>query len=136
VADLVVEMEPVLGIPADLEIRGPVEFGIDDEVSDDCTAVLREALTNVARHAQATKVRVSLSVDSSSLTLEVTDNGRGIGPAQRRSGLANLRARAEGREGTMLLAPGDGGGTRLSWTIPLGSGPETRQETAASTDAG
>jgi two-component system, NarL family, sensor histidine kinase DevS len=136
VADLVVEMEPVLGFPADLEIRGPVEFGIDDEVSDDCIAVLREGLTNVARHAEATKVRVALSVESSTLTLEVTDNGRGIGPAQRRSGLANLRARAEGREGTMLLAPGDGGGTRLSWAIPLGAGPGARQETVASADAG
>lgn len=134
VADLVVEMEPVLGFAADLQIHGPVEFGVDDEVSDDCIAVLREALTNVARHAQASRVQVSLSVESSTLTLEVTDNGRGIGTAQRRSGLANLRARAEGRQGGMILEPGDRGGTRLSWTIPLGG--EARHGTVASSEGG
>ncbi|MFN2561479.1 MAG: GAF domain-containing sensor histidine kinase [Jatrophihabitans sp.] len=135
VSDLVVEMEPVLGFAADLEVRGPVEFGIDDEVSDDCIAVLREALTNVARHAHASKVQVTLAVESSTLTLEVTDNGRGIGTGRRRSGLANLRARAEGRQGSMTLEPGDGGGTRLSWTIPLGGpGSEAPHLTAASSE--
>ncbi len=50
--ELVQAMEPVLGFPAQFEIHGPVEFGVDDEVGDDCVAVLREALTNVARHAE------------------------------------------------------------------------------------
>jgi signal transduction histidine kinase len=139
VADLVQEMEPVLGFAALLDIRGPVEFGVDDEVGDDCIAVLREALTNVARHAEATSVQVSLSVDGSMLTLEVTDDGRGIGRAERRSGLANLRARAERRQGAMSVVSGDRGGTRLTWSIPIGApdrAPTTSQRAAASSEGG
>ena len=138
--ELVQVMEPVLGFPAQFEIHGPVEFGVDDEVGDDCVAVLREALTNVARHAEATRVRVFLSVDSSCLTLEVSDDGVGVGESARRSGLANLRARAEARQGTMTLAPGDGRGTRLTWSIPIGAPaglpPVTRQDAAASSTGG
>jgi signal transduction histidine kinase len=119
ISRLVDGMEPVLGFPADLEIRGPVDFGVDDEVADDCVAVLREALTNVARHANASRVDVSVSVRSSVLKLQVADDGRGIGGVSRRSGLANLRARAEGRRGTLTLATGRSRGTRLTWRIPL-----------------
>jgi signal transduction histidine kinase len=127
----------VLGFAADLDIRGPLEFGVDDEVSDDCIAVLREALTNVARHAQANRAHVSLCVESSSLTLKVVDDGRGMGEAERRSGLANLRARAEARHGSMALEPGDGAGTRLTWTIPLGgAAPAGSQRATASSDGG
>jgi signal transduction histidine kinase len=115
-------MTPVLGFRAELEVCGPVDFGVDDDLNDDCIAVLREALTNAAKHAHATRVAVTITVSADTLTLEVTDDGGGIGGVTRRSGLANLRTRAERRRGRLIVASGPSRGTRLSWTVPIGGG--------------
>lgn len=122
-AHLVEDMTAVLGFRAELDVRGPVDFGVEDDVTDDCIAVLREALTNVAKHAAATRVDVAISVNASELALEVCDDGRGIGAVSRRSGLANLRARAERRHGRLIVASGASRGTRLTWTVPIGAAP-------------
>jgi signal transduction histidine kinase len=81
-------------------------------------AVLREALTNIARHAGARTAQIDLSAHDE-LTLVVVDDGVGIGPTTRRSGLANLRARAERHRGTLTVLPHDPAGTRLSWSAPI-----------------
>ena len=120
-ARLVEDMTVVLGFRAELEVRGPVDFGVEDDVTDDCIAVLREALTNAAKHAAATRVDVTISASASELTLEVTDDGCGIGAVSRRSGLANLRTRAERRHGRLIVASGASRGTRLTWTVPIGA---------------
>ena len=85
--------------------------------------MLREALSNVARHAQATAVDASVSVaDLRHLTVTVTDDGAGLAAAQRTSGLANIRSRADQLGGSCIitspLAP-DGQGTRVYWAVPL-----------------
>jgi signal transduction histidine kinase len=80
--------------------------------------VLREALTNVARHAGAGTAEVSVTTTAGGLTLEVSDDGRGIGDVTRSSGLANMRRRAENHGGTFRTTPGDPSGTRLSWSVP------------------
>jgi signal transduction histidine kinase len=120
-ARLVEDMAPVLGFRAELDVRGPVDFGVEDDLTDDCIAVLREALTNAAKHAQASRVAVTITVSAAELTLEVADDGRGIGAVSRRSGLANLRTRAERRSGRLIVASGTPRGTRLDWTVPLGN---------------
>ena len=102
------EIEPVLGFRPSLELSGAVDFGMSEEVVHDCIAVLREALTNVARHAQATEASVVVSVDRAAIVVDVRDNGRGLGRSTRRSGLANLRARAERRGGTLTVEFGPG----------------------------
>ena len=61
---------------------GPVDTAVDDRVADELLAVLREALSNVARHAAATETRIELRVDDRVLELSVTDDG--IGPAHGR----------------------------------------------------
>jgi two-component system sensor histidine kinase DevS len=53
------------------------------------------------------------------LVLVVQDNGSGIGDTTRRSGLANLEQRARGPGGQLVLGPGESGGTRLRWYVPL-----------------
>ena len=116
---LVAELTPVLGFAPELQLRGPVDFGLDEDVTDDCVAVLREALSNVARHARATRATIVIAVTDETLTLEVLDDGGGIRDVARRSGLANLRTRAERRGGTLTLTSAPGAGTHLVWAIPL-----------------
>ena len=91
---------------------------LPDDVAEDLLAVLREALTNIARHAHAHTAEVDLTADAEWLTLDIRDDGIGLGATTRRSGLANLRRRAEHHGGTLTLAPRDPTGTWLSWSIP------------------
>lgn len=106
--------------PGDVDVRfsGLVD-ALPEAVADDLIAVLREALTNAARHAAATAVEVGLTAGGRQVTLDVSDNGVGIGEATRRSGLDNIRHRAE-RHGGGLTVDSEGDGTHLVWTVPLG----------------
>ncbi len=117
--ELVDELTPALGFRPALEFTGPVDFSVDPDVVADCAAVLREAITNIARHAEATDAAIEVSVTSDDIRLRVADNGRGLGSATRRSGIANLRARAEDRGGFMQVRTAPGEGTSLLWCIPL-----------------
>lgn len=83
-------------------------------------AVLRETLSNAARHAHATAVEVTAETDGSRLRLRVADNGSGIDPAvTRRSGLDNLSRRAADLGGSFTLTPNQPTGTLAEWTVPL-----------------
>jgi PAS domain S-box-containing protein len=108
-----------LGFAPAVEFDGPVDAALPDATAAHLLAALREALSNVARHAHASAVRVAVHAGDE-LLLEVTDNGRGIDPAvTRSSGLTNLRRRAEKLGGTFEAAGRPEGGTRLRWRIPL-----------------
>lgn len=95
------------------------------EVAEQALAALREALSNIARHAEASQADVSVDTDSEGfLTVRVTDNGTGIPSGGRRSGLRNLASRAEKLGGELRLEAADAGatrpGTRLKWRVPRG----------------
>ncbi|MEY2404378.1 MAG: hypothetical protein QOD38_1929 [Acidimicrobiaceae bacterium] len=98
---------------------GPVDNGVSDEVAAELLATLREALSNVARHAQATRVDVELVV-TDQVMLRVIDDGTGppASTAQRGHGLKNMEARAAAHEGAFELRAGPGGGTVLEWRVP------------------
>jgi signal transduction histidine kinase len=85
--------------------------------------VLQETLTNVIRHAQATRVQVTLRSERGQLLLEVRDNGRGITPAElanRQSlGLLGMRERVESVRGHMDIRGVPGQGTSVRITVPL-----------------
>jgi len=119
VLDVVAEVTESLGFAPEVRFTGPIDTMAAEDVVDDVVAVLRESLTNVARHAQASHVDVELAVTTTQLILDVADNGSGIGQTARRSGLANLHNRAEQRGGSLTVTAPDGKGTRLRWTIPL-----------------
>jgi signal transduction histidine kinase len=95
--------------------------------------ILQESLTNVARHAKATRVEVRLGRDDDSLVLEVEDNGRGISAADAESrhsfGLMGMRERVHVLGGQLDISGVDGEGTRVRARLPaLGSPPaEPRQ---------
>ncbi|MGH3404391.1 MAG: GAF domain-containing protein [Streptosporangiaceae bacterium] len=117
------EMTSLLGFAPSLRLGAGVGSGIGPEVAEQVLAALREALSNAARHAQASQVEVTVDVDPAGLlTVQVTDNGTGIPPEGRRSGLGNLARRAEKLGGELRLSPADPGapapGTRLEWCIP------------------
>ena len=107
-----------------LQFEGPIDTLVDDELGDDVLAVLREALANVARHADAGRVDVSVSVDpTGALLVVVRDDGRGVKDgASGGRGLANLIARAEQRGGTCRLERLPAGGSVLAWRVLLGAG--------------
>ncbi|MGS2587000.1 sensor histidine kinase [Streptomyces hebeiensis] len=112
---------PLGFIPA-LRMEGLIDTDVPPDVAENVLAVLQEALSNVARHARASAARVSLTDRSGRLTLTVSDNGTGIPPDSRRSGLDNLARRAESLGGTLTTEVPEGGGTRVVWTVPLHRG--------------
>jgi signal transduction histidine kinase len=113
------EQAAQLGFEPTLRFSGPVDSLVPPELADELAAVLREALSNVARHAHASSVAVALDVSSSQLCLSVTDDGVGLGTTTRRSGLANLTERATRRGGTLTVTSGPDEGTQLQWQIAL-----------------
>ncbi|MGI3784809.1 MAG: GAF domain-containing protein [Janthinobacterium lividum] len=116
---LVAQLEGVLGLEPELYFSGPLDTLVDERLVDDVEAVLREALTNVAKHAQARTATVVVSVTEGRLLVQVLDDGIGIEQGAAHSGLANLRTRAEQRGGDLDVDNRDEGGLRLAWTIPL-----------------
>jgi signal transduction histidine kinase len=100
---------------------GPIDTGVDERMAEHLLAVVREGLSNVARHAHASSVEVRISAREDALTLAIEDDGRGPDEGVTGGrGLANMRSRAEELGGAVTLerAP-DGTGARLSWTVPL-----------------
>jgi len=110
------EHTPQLGYSPHVQFSGLFESAIREELSDDIVAVAREALSNCARHADATTVTVSLDAVGDLLTLGIADNGRGLGQPHRLSGLSNMRERAQRHHGTCNVTALDSGGTRLTWS--------------------
>jgi signal transduction histidine kinase len=86
--------------------------------------ILQEALTNVARHAQATRVDISLQEDDGSLLLDVRDNGQGITENelsnQKSFGIVGMRERALAFDGKVNVEKAIDGGTRVLARIPVG----------------
>jgi signal transduction histidine kinase len=118
ILDLVDDTAERAGLQANVSFDGTVDAGVDAEVAGDVLAVLREALSNVVRHADASAVDVRLDVRDG-IELTVADDGRGIDPnPARRSGLANLERRAEARGGDFAVDPRLSGGTLLRWSVP------------------
>jgi signal transduction histidine kinase len=107
-----------LGFAPAVKLDGLLDTVVDDATAEHLVAVLHEALSNVARHAHATRVDVSV-VAADDLLLCVTDDGVGVPETGRRSGLANMAARAKSLGGEFGVRPGDGRGTVLEWRVPL-----------------
>jgi signal transduction histidine kinase len=119
------EETPVLGFSPDIRFTGPLDLGVGSELADDVVAVVREALSNVGRHAAASSVAVEVSLVQGMVTVDVCDDGRGIGNPTRSSGLTNLRRRAEAHHGGFHLTRSPQGGARLRWTARAESGSDS-----------
>ncbi len=111
------DVVPALGFQPSLRFEGPLEHAADDDIVKDLLAVLREALTNVARHAQASSGEVDVAAAAGELALRIQDDGIGI-TGTRTSGLANMRRRAERHGGTFTVSRREPAGTALTWRVP------------------
>lgn len=107
-----------LGFAPRARFEGPIDVAVPEAVAEHVLAVAREALSNVARHAHASTVALEVSAGDELLVV-VEDNGLGLGVSTRRSGLDNLRQRAETLGGELRIDSETGGGTRLEWRVPL-----------------
>lgn len=126
------EFQNRTGIRCDVEadVHEPLA---DQELSTTFFRIFQETLTNVIRHAGATRVRVDLKEAEGRITLDVTDNGRGITAAEisntKSMGLLGMRERAALLGGAMKIGRVRGGpGTRVSVSIPLTRGAEPAPE--------
>ncbi len=122
---LVDEMTSMLGFAPSLRLGAGLRTLGSGELAEQALVVLREALSNVARHADASSADVTMDVDKDGfLSVVVTDNGRGLPKDGRRSGLRNLTERAAEFGGDLRLSPVEPGasrpGTRLEWRVPAG----------------
>jgi signal transduction histidine kinase len=125
VVSLVEEMTGMLGFAPSLRLGAGLRARISPEVTEQALAALREALSNVARHAQASRVDVTVDVEPAGiLAVQVTDDGTGLPPDGKRSGLRNLASRATKLGGELRLSPVDPAaaapGTRLEWRVSVG----------------
>jgi signal transduction histidine kinase len=128
IVGLVEEMTAVLGFAPSLRLGAGLRTLNSEELTEQALAVLREALSNMARHAGASQADVTVDVDQDGfLTVIVTDDGTGIPAGGRRSGLRNLADRAAKLGGELRLGPAGGAaprpGTRLEWRVPTGTVP-------------
>lgn len=111
-----------LGFEPRLNLDGPLDSAVPTAVHADLLAVLGEALTNVARHARASRADVVVAVDPSvrQVSLVVTDDGLGPSPDDKPGhGIVNMAARARRLGGHCRLEPHHGGGARLTWSVPF-----------------
>ncbi len=116
--------EFLMNKPIDAETDLSQEAGrwLAPVAANDLFHIAQEALSNVARHANATRVKVTLAQVGDRVVLEVADNGRGFDPAQRPAagshGLANMEERARAIRGELTVTSDPGKGSRVRVSIP------------------
>ncbi len=115
-------LRPVVGFKIQTCFEGAVDAVICERVAEHLLPTLREAVTNVERHADATRADVTLSVGDGLCRLRVVDDGRGmagVDDCRGGHGLANMRRRAEKLHGQLSVDNPANGGTALVWQVPL-----------------
>ncbi len=115
------EMASLLGFPPRMRLDGPIDTAVGSDLLEQVVPVLRESLTNVAKHAHASSVVVRVEVIAGWIELEVVDNGVGLPEDLRANGMGvgNIQERAELLGGEATLASVAGGGVRVLWRVPL-----------------
>ncbi len=121
VLELCRDASGALGFEPRVTFDGPIDTAVDEALAEDLVATLQESLSNVAKHAKATSVRVLLQADGDTVTLQVTDDGAGpsADPSPAGRGLLNMAGRAERHRGSFMFAAAEDGGTVATWQVPL-----------------
>ena len=116
-----VEAARTLGFEPAVHFDGPVDAAVGDGIAHHLLAVQREALSNVAKHALARTVDLTLETHGGTVSLTIEDDGVGLGDHDGRGdGLANMDTRARELGGEFSIANRPGGGTVFRWSVPSG----------------
>lgn len=119
--DVVRSYDEHLAAPATLTLSGELN-AVPDHIVDQLVPTLREALSNVAQHANAREVRIVVGIVADRVQLEVRDDGGGLQQAtesRQGRGLRNLAERAQGLGGELVVTDNGGRGTAVIWGAPL-----------------
>lgn len=116
--DVAAEASAGSGLSPSVRMSGAVDTVVPAAIAEHAEAVVREGVSNVVRHARASAITVTAEAGDE-LIIEVVDNGAGIPDKAARSGLANLERRAAACDGSFTIVAQQGGGTRLTWRVPL-----------------
>jgi PAS domain S-box-containing protein len=121
--ELVDSLAMSLGFEPAVTLIGPLDTHLPISTAAHVLPTVREGLSNIARHAQATRAELLVSLQGDELRIEVRDDGIGM-PAdpERSSGLRNLARRANELGGALHVHPGPRGGTVLEWVVPASAG--------------
>jgi signal transduction histidine kinase len=119
IVGLIDEYSELLGFTPAVRLEGLIDTRISAGIAENLLAVLREALSNTARHAKASRADVIVAVDDAGVTVTVADDGVGLPEGGRRSGLSNLEARAAGLGGEFTAMTAPEGGAEFIWRVPL-----------------
>jgi signal transduction histidine kinase len=128
-ANLVQDLRLDTMLEVDLEVQGQRCCWLPPEQVSHITQIAREALSNIAQHAEASHVNVLLSYEGTNTQLTISDNGRGMAPnlstrdhltgvAHDGHGIDNMHARAQALSGTLALQNEPGQGLKLVLTVP------------------
>ncbi|MDJ0320903.1 GAF domain-containing sensor histidine kinase [Pseudarthrobacter sp. PS3-L1] len=102
-----------------IQFSGPIDTAVDSITSREGKAVIREALANILRHADASSLSVEVMVRATEVEFRITDDGCGFAAISHRSGLANMRRRTENFGGTFSIESTLGAGTCVAAILPL-----------------
>lgn len=121
VLELCAEAARSLAFEPEVRFSGPIDQQVSQRVAGELLATLREALSNVARHARAGSTEVEIAVAGGHVHLRILDDGIGVDAAAHRSGsgLPNMAARAEALGGSFTFATRPEGGTEVLWRVPI-----------------
>lgn len=115
--DKVIDQLAIPALHTTVQYTGPLSV-VDTVLANHAEAVLREAVSNAVRHANATSLAINVSVEDD-VRVEVVDDGVGISGDITESGLRNLRQRADDAGGEFTVENMPTGGTLLQWSAPL-----------------
>ncbi len=130
------------GLEVEIDLAGFEDFGVEQPVSEPLFRIAQEALTNVAKHAGATRVLIEAQLAAGTVTLTVTDNGRGLADAKHAEGLglSIMRYRARALGGRVEIGSPPAGGTMVRLTCPVGTiddrGPRLQDASAVAAGMG
>lgn len=113
------EATRVLGFEPTVRFEGPIDSVLSDRIREHLLATLREALSNVTKHAHASRVVIDLAADGRVVCLSIQDNGIGMDDPGAGNGVRNMQERAAAIGGECVISAAPGGGTQVEWRIPL-----------------
>jgi signal transduction histidine kinase len=117
--DAVAELTDDAPVHPTVSMSGPIDT-LPTQLAEHVEAVVREAVSNAVRHAEASTLSVSVAVKDDVIRVVVLDDGRGLPADVSPSGLGNLGDRAEASGGSFSLGTGPEGGLKVEWSAPIG----------------